>query len=86
MQEGLDSRYVVSELGYADRVDSVTTISTPHRGSILADVSLGLVGHARGGPASAGAALPGVAADGRLYGAIPPQPNLTPPLPPRKPD
>ncbi|HMA15383.1 MAG TPA: hypothetical protein VKP12_11390 [Kiloniellaceae bacterium] len=41
--------------------------------------------YARGGPASAGAALPGGAADGRLYGAIPRQPDLTPPLPPRKP-
>jgi triacylglycerol lipase len=44
---GLDARDVVSGLGYGDRVASVTTISTPHRGSRIADVSLGLVGGAR---------------------------------------
>lgn len=41
---GLDARYLVSALGYGDRVASVTTISTPHRGSRIADVVLGLVG------------------------------------------
>lgn len=40
---GLDARYVVSVLGYADRVASVTTISTPHRGAAVADVALGLM-------------------------------------------
>jgi triacylglycerol lipase len=35
---GLDSRYVISKLGYGDRVASLTTISTPHRGSRIADV------------------------------------------------
>ena len=40
---GLDARYVVSVLGYADRVASVTTLSTPHRGSAVADVALGLM-------------------------------------------
>jgi triacylglycerol lipase len=39
---GLDVRYLVSLLGYADRVASVTTISTPHQGSALADVALGV--------------------------------------------
>lgn len=43
---GLDARYLVSALGYSDRVASVTTISTPHRGSRIADVLLGLVGGA----------------------------------------
>lgn len=37
---GLDSRYLVSSLGYADRVASITTISTPHHGSRIADVYL----------------------------------------------
>lgn len=40
---GLDSRYLISSLGYGDRVASLTTISTPHRGSAVADVALGLV-------------------------------------------
>src|SRR4051794_23641245 len=34
---GLDARYAVSRLGMADRVLSLTTISTPHRGSPFAD-------------------------------------------------
>src|SRR5262249_5256957 len=34
---GLDARALVSTLGYADRVASITTISTPHRGSAIAD-------------------------------------------------
>ena len=37
---GLDSRYLISKLGYGDRVASLTTISTPHRGSNVADVLL----------------------------------------------
>ena len=39
---GLDARFVVSTLGFADRVRSVTTISSPHFGTPLADVALGL--------------------------------------------
>ena len=39
---GLDARYLVSELGYASRVATVSTISTPHHGSSLADVALGV--------------------------------------------
>lgn len=35
---GLDSRYLISKLGMADRVLSLTTISTPHHGSPLADI------------------------------------------------
>jgi triacylglycerol lipase len=34
---GLDARYLVTHLGMAERVRSLTTISTPHRGSYLAD-------------------------------------------------
>lgn len=37
---GLDSRYLVTTLGYHDRVASITTISTPHRGSPVADTVL----------------------------------------------
>lgn len=40
---GLDARYAISKLGYAIKVASLTTISTPHRGSPLADVALGIV-------------------------------------------
>ncbi len=40
---GLDARVLVSELGWGDRVASLTTISTPHRGSAFADAILGLV-------------------------------------------
>ncbi len=39
---GLDSRYAISTLGYGDRVASLTTIGTPHRGSAIADFFLGL--------------------------------------------
>ena len=42
---GLDARYVVSSLGYGDRVASVTTISSPHRGSAAADAALVLTEH-----------------------------------------
>jgi triacylglycerol lipase len=40
-QGGLDARYLVSSLGYADRVASVTTVSAPHHGSRVADALLG---------------------------------------------
>jgi triacylglycerol lipase len=40
---GLDSRYLISKLGYGDRVASLTTISTPHRGSRIADVLLKVI-------------------------------------------
>lgn len=35
---GLDARYLISRLNMADRVISLTTIGTPHRGTPLADV------------------------------------------------
>lgn len=34
---GLDSRYMISHLGMADKVASLTTIATPHRGAYLAN-------------------------------------------------
>jgi triacylglycerol lipase len=40
---GLDTRVLVSGMGYGDRVASVTTISSPHGGTHVADVALGLV-------------------------------------------
>ena len=39
---GIDSRYLISTLGYGDRVASLTTISSPHRGTNIADTALGL--------------------------------------------
>jgi triacylglycerol lipase len=34
---GLDARYLISHLGMADQVRSLTTVSTPHRGTCVAD-------------------------------------------------
>jgi triacylglycerol esterase/lipase EstA (alpha/beta hydrolase family) len=42
-QGGLDARYLISTLGYGDRVATLTTISTPHRGSRVADIALGIL-------------------------------------------
>lgn len=42
-QGGLDSRYALSSLGYGDRVASLVTISTPHQGTALTDVALGIL-------------------------------------------
>lgn len=50
-QGGLDARFAVSSLGLGDRVATVTTIATPHRGIELVDVSTGVLG------GDAGAAL-----------------------------
>lgn len=43
-QGGLDARYVIGSLGYGDKIASVITVSTPHRGSQVADAVLGLTG------------------------------------------
>ena len=40
-QGGLDCRAVVSQYGWGDRIASVTTIATPHRGSPMADLAAG---------------------------------------------
>lgn len=37
---GLDCRYAISKLGIADRVASLTTVNTPHRGCLFADYLL----------------------------------------------
>ena len=44
-QGGMDARVLASAagLGYGDRIASVTTVATPHRGSKVADVVLGLL-------------------------------------------
>lgn len=34
---GLESRYMITKLGMADKVASLTTLSSPHRGSAIAD-------------------------------------------------
>jgi triacylglycerol lipase len=69
-QGGLDSRYVISQMGYADRVASLSTLSTPHRGTPLADAALGL--------ASAGDQSPALDLFAQLAGgALPDQQALT---------
>jgi triacylglycerol lipase len=40
-QGGLDCRYVANQMG--DRIASVTTISTPHRGTPIADIAMGKI-------------------------------------------
>ena len=37
-QGGLDSRYMIANLGMSSKVSTLTTISTPHRGSPIADI------------------------------------------------
>jgi triacylglycerol lipase len=41
---GLDCRYLISRLGMADRVRSLTTVATPHRGTAFADWGVGRFG------------------------------------------
>lgn len=41
---GLDSRYLIHTLGYGDRIASLTTISTPHMGTAVADTVLSVAG------------------------------------------
>lgn len=45
-QGGLDARVLASPkgLGYGDRIASITTVSTPHHGTKLCDVTVGLTG------------------------------------------
>jgi triacylglycerol lipase len=53
---GLDARVLVSALGYGDVVASVTTISTAHHGSAVADAAL--------------AVIDGLGVDGKLLDAL----------------
>lgn len=41
-QGGLDARYMITNLGMASKVASLTTVASPHRGSRVADVLLHL--------------------------------------------
>jgi triacylglycerol esterase/lipase EstA (alpha/beta hydrolase family) len=41
---GLDSRYAIGKLGLGDRVASLTTVGTPHRGTYVADWAVEYVG------------------------------------------
>lgn len=50
---GLDARELISVLGYGDRVASLTTISSPHRGTRVADVALSLLPNASDGVVNA---------------------------------
>lgn len=42
-QGGLDSRRLISTLGYGDRVSTLLTFATPHQGTPLLDVAMGLL-------------------------------------------
>jgi len=42
-QGGLDARYMISALGWGDRIASLMTVSGPHRGTSLADIACGLI-------------------------------------------
>ncbi len=42
-QGGLDSRRMISTLGYGDRVSALITFATPHQGTPVTDVALGLL-------------------------------------------
>ncbi len=41
-QGGLDVRYLISTLGYGDRIDTLVTIASPHHGIKLVDMALRL--------------------------------------------
>lgn len=43
---GLDSRYLISKLGYGEKVAALATIATPHRGTWIADTIAENVGDA----------------------------------------
>lgn len=40
---GLEARYMISHLGMAPAVASLTTVCTPHRGTCVADIAAGLI-------------------------------------------
>lgn len=42
---GIEARYMISRLGMGDKVASLTTLNTPHRGSYVADYMLENAGH-----------------------------------------
>jgi triacylglycerol lipase len=40
---GLDARYLASCLDFDDRIASITTVGTPHRGTIVSDLACGML-------------------------------------------
>lgn len=69
---GLDSRFVISTLGMGDKVASLTTVSTPHRGSGVADIALKFVD----GPVEEAInAVAGLVAK-RVNGSLDSEPNM----------
>jgi pimeloyl-ACP methyl ester carboxylesterase len=52
-QGGIDARYLASPAGFAygDRIASIATVSSPHRGSRVADTILGAIDHLVGSEA-----------------------------------
>ena len=42
-QGGIDSRYAISSLGHGAHVSALLTVATPHRGTYIMDLALGLV-------------------------------------------
>jgi triacylglycerol lipase len=40
---GLDSRYLAAQLGFSERIASITSIGTPNHGSLVGDIATGLV-------------------------------------------
>ncbi|AOP35867.1 lipase [Leptospira tipperaryensis] len=42
-QGGLDSRYMIANLGMASKIASLTTLNTPHRGSPIANIMLAVI-------------------------------------------
>lgn len=43
---GLDARYLITAMGYADKIATLTTIATPHRGTAVADYIVAHMGDA----------------------------------------
>lgn len=60
-QGGLDGRYLISSLGYGDRIAALVTVSTPHRGTPVADLFDSAIPGVADGVINAFATLLGVA-------------------------
>ena len=60
-QGGLDARYLISTMGYGDRVAALATVSTPHRGTAVADLFDSAIPGVADGVINAFATLLGVA-------------------------
>lgn len=60
-QGGLDARYIISTMGYGGRVGALVTVSTPHRGTAVADLFNSAIPGVADGVINAFATLLGVA-------------------------